>query len=142
MLCKDLMKTEVECIASDDSAGAAARKMRDEEIGFLPVCDSESQVIGTLTDRDIAIRLVAQDLSLDTPVEEIMTAGVVACAPTDSIERAQSLMGQTKVSRILCVEAESGRLAGVISLSDIAQLEQGARIAQTLREVSEREARV
>jgi CBS domain-containing protein len=70
-----------------------------------------------------------------------MTTGIVACDPADSIERAQSLMGQARVSRIVCIEEQSGRLAGVISLSDVAQLEQGARTAQTLREVSSREAR-
>jgi CBS domain-containing protein len=142
MLCKDLMKTEVECVAPEDTAGAAARRMRDEEVGFLPVCDQTGAVIGTLTDRDIAVRLVAEDLSAETPVVDIMTAEIVACDPNDSIEQAQSVMGQAKVSRILCIAGGSDRLVGVISLSDIAQLEQGDRAAQTLREVSAREARL
>ena len=142
MLCKDLMKTELQYVAREDTAGAAARRMRDEEVGFLPVCDQAGGVIGTLTDRDIAIRLVAEDLSPETPVAEIMTAEIVACDPNDSIEEAQSLMGHAKVSRILCIADGSDRLVGVISLSDIAQLEQEGRAAQTLREVSAREARI
>lgn len=142
MLCEDLMKTEVECIAPEDLVVDAARTMRDEEVGFLPVCDAEGRVIGTLTDRDIAIRLVAENLPAESAVGDVMTTGIVACDPTASIEDAQKLMGLARVSRILCIEEQSGRLAGVISLSDIAQLEQGPRTAQTLREVSSREARV
>jgi CBS domain-containing protein len=142
MLCKDLMKAEVECVEPDDLVGVAARKMRDDCVGFLPVCESDGQIVGTLTDRDITIRLVAEDLPLDIPVRDIMTAEVVACDPDDSLEEAQLLMGRARVSRILCVDGNSGRLAGVISLSDIAQLEEGARAARTLREVTSRETRV
>jgi CBS domain-containing protein len=142
MLCKDLMKAEVECVAPDDLVGVAARKMRDDCVGFLPVCAPDGQIIGILTDRDITIRLVAEDLPLETPVRDIMTTEVVACDSDDSLEVAQSLMGQAKVSRIVCIDGDSDQLAGVISLSDIAQLEEGARAARTLREVTSREARV
>ena len=137
MLCEDIMKTEVERVSPVDTIEDAARRMRDENVGFLPVCDESKQVLGTITDRDIAIRAVADSLPGTTPVEEVMTGEVVACSPKDSIETALQLMAENHKSRIMCVD-EEGRLDGVISLSDIAQLVGDA--SETLRQVSDREA--
>lgn len=137
MLCEDIMKIEVERVSPVDTIEDAARKMRDENVGFLPVCDESKHVVGTITDRDIAIRAVADSLPGTTPVEEVMTGEVVACSPQDSIEIALQLMAENHKSRIMCVD-EEGRLVGVISLSDIAQLVGDA--SETLRQVSDREA--
>lgn len=141
MLCEEIMKDDVQCVSPVDSVEDAARRMRDEGVGFLPVCDESRQVLGTLTDRDIVIRAVADGLPGLTAVEEVMSSEVVACSIKDDVEVAQQLMAENRKSRIICLDAD-GRLAGVISLSDIAQLEQGAGAADTLRQVSEREARL
>lgn len=138
MLCSEIMKSEIECLATTDTADVAARKMRDHNVGFLPVCDAALHAVGTLTDRDIAVRLVALNLPLVTPVGELMSMDVVACKPSDDVRRAEELMGLYRVSRVLCV-GEDGALAGVISLSDIAQHETPALAAQTLKEVTARE---
>ena len=61
MRCSELMKREVECVLEEDTIEEAARKMRAANIGFLPVCDAERKVVGTLTDRDIAVRVAARD---------------------------------------------------------------------------------
>ena len=139
MLCEEIMKTDPECASPVDPIEDAARLMRDANVGFLPVCDESRQVLGTLTDRDIAIRAVAESLPPTTPVEDVMSSEVVACSPKDEIEMALQLMGEYRKSRIMCLD-EDGRLAGVISLSDIAQLEQGSA-SDTLRQVTDREAR-
>jgi CBS domain-containing protein len=97
-------------------------------------------VVGTITDRDITIRAVASHEATAQPLEKFMTRSIVACRPTDDLAYAQELMSQEKVSRIMCINAD-GVLEGVISLSDIAQLEDGARASATLRNVSDREAR-
>jgi CBS domain-containing protein len=136
MLCEDIMKTDVECCSPVDTIEDAARKMRDENLGFLPVCDESKQVLGTITDRDIAIRAVAESLPSTTPVEDVMTGEVVSCSPKDSLETALQLMAENHKSRIMCLDDE-GRLVGVISLSDIAQLVGDA--SDTLRQVSDRE---
>ncbi len=141
MICKELMKTQVECVTQDEAVEVAARKMRDANIGFLPVCDRQMKVLGTLTDRDIAIRVVAERLPIATKVQEVMSKEVVSCRPEDDIRRAEELMGQKQKSRILCLDA-NGKLAGVISLSDIAQREEASRTARIMREVTGREARV
>jgi len=137
MLCEEIMKRDVECVTPNDTAQSAARRMLDENVGFLPVCEESKKVIGTVTDRDLAIRLVAGGLPGNSKIGEIMTREVVSCAPKDDIQKAEKLMAQNHKSRIMCVE--DGRLVGVISLSDIAQKDRG-RAGETLAEVTTREA--
>ena len=138
MICEDMMKMDVTCVSPESTLEEAAVLMRDDGIGFLPVCDDAGRVIGTITDRDITIRAFASGETGSQPVEPFMTRRVVGCRPTDDLAYAVELMSQEKVSRILCVN-ERGVLEGVISLSDIAQLEDGALASYTLRNVSDRE---
>src|SRR5882724_12186502 len=140
MLCRDVMKGDVRFITAQTTVARAAALMRDEQIGFLPVCDLARNVIGTLTDRDIAIRVVADNHSANESVERFMSPGAVTCLSGEDLSAAQDLMGEMQVSRIICV-GEDGQLEGVISLSDIAQLGDGADATATLRSVTVREAR-
>ncbi|HEY3821919.1 MAG TPA: CBS domain-containing protein [Polyangiaceae bacterium] len=139
MLCREVMKKDVTCIAENDTAWAAAKLMRDQNIGFLPVCSSDGKVIGTITDRDIVVRLAAEDGALTTTVDQVMTNELVCCKPQDDIARAETLMEQERKSRIVCVD-DQGHAAGVISLSDIAQREDVARVGGLLRAIAGREA--
>ena len=139
MRCEEIMKTNVECVSRDATVVDAARRMRASNIGFLPVCDEAGKVLGTLTDRDLAIRVIADERDPETPVSDVMTREVVACSPGDDLERAEELLGAYQKSRIMCIDAE-GHLSGVISLSDIAQYDESENASRTLREVSEREA--
>jgi CBS domain-containing protein len=139
MKCSELMKTEIEVVAPSDTVLDAALRMRDRNIGFLPVCDGEMRVVGTLTDRDIAIRLVAEDRPADIAIEQVMSPNVVACRPDEELHAAEQFMAEQQVSRIMCVD-EEGVLVGVLSLSDIALCDDAEHVADTLRRVSEREA--
>ena len=141
MRCEEIMKHDVECVSPQDTAHSAAALMRDQKIGFLPVCDRSKKVLGTLTDRDLAIRILAEGRPPSTPVVACMTRQLVFCRPEDDLQQAEQQMARAQKSRIMCID-DAGRLVGVISLSDIAQREKGARASQTLREVSAREARV
>ncbi|HEX6272607.1 MAG TPA: CBS domain-containing protein [Polyangiaceae bacterium] len=132
------MKRDIACVTNDDATQMAAARMRADNIGFLPVCDARGRVVGTLTDRDIAIRLVADNRPTSTPVAEIMTREVVACSPSDDVHRAEQLMGKHKKSRIICID-DDGKPVGVISLSDIAQHESSEQTARTMRRVTMRE---
>ena len=138
MLCQDIMKRDVRCVTAETSVAEAAALMRDEGIGFLPVCDETRTVVGVLTDRDIAIRVVAENEATDQPVGRFMTPAAVTCRAEESLGAAQDLMGEMQVSRIMCLD-DTGHLAGVISLSDIALADED--VAMTLRNVSLREAR-
>jgi CBS domain-containing protein len=141
MQCEVLMKTFVECVSPQDSVETAAQVMRARNIGFLPVCDEKTdRVVGTVTDRDIAIRVVAEHKPASTRVAVIMTPDAVACRPEDDITTAEELMAENLVSRIMCID-DNGVLVGVISLSDLAQMD-GENAAKTLEQVSGREAGV
>lgn len=140
MRCEELMKRATQCVGQDEAVQIAARKMKQENVGFLPVCDADGRVLGTITDRDIAIRAVAEDMGSETPVAGVMTREVVACKAGDDLHRAEELMALHHKSRIMCLDAD-GRLAGVISLSDLVQRGEPAAAGQLLQRVSAREVR-
>ncbi len=137
----EVMNRDVKCVDPKDPVQLAARRMRDENIGFLPVCDSSMKVLGAITDRDIAVRVVAEGLPPTTAVGEVMTREVVACHPDDDIRRAEQLMAEHQKSRLMVTD-DQGRLVGVISLSDITQIEDPSRAHQTIKRVTERESRL
>jgi CBS domain-containing protein len=139
MKCQDVMKQSVHCAQRADSVLSAATKMRDHQIGFLPVCEGD-RVVGTLTDRDITIRLATSDRSAAScRVDEIMTAEIVSCRPEDDLAEAEQLMATRQKSRILVTD-RNGAIRGVISLSDVAAHDTATRAAVTLKNVATREA--
>lgn len=140
MRCQDIMKRPVVSCQETDIVQAAALKMRDANIGFLPVCGAEGRVVGILTDRDIALRVCAEGSDArKTPISEVMTRQIVACHPGDDVRLVEGLMARNHKSRILIVD-EKGKPAGVISLSDIARHDR-VFAAETMRQVSSREIR-
>jgi CBS domain-containing protein len=138
MRCDEVMKRDVVSVTPEETVQEAARLMRDENIGFIPVCDTTDKVVGTITDRDIAIRLVASNRSADTLVRDIMSHELVAVRPADDLAEAERQMATHHKSRIVCTD-DMGRLEGIISLSDIAQVEGRSLAGQVLRDVTERE---
>jgi CBS domain-containing protein len=132
------MTAEVEIADPGTPVREVARKMRDLNVGFMPVCAADGSLIGILTDRDIAVRVVAEDRSPRTPVEDVMTTEIVSCRPSDDIRHAEELMRVNQKSRIPCVD-ENGIVVGVISLTDIAQYEAPRRTGELLSDISDRE---
>ena len=141
MRCEEVMKRDVQCTTLQDSVQLAAQRMASENVGFLPVCDEWGTVLGTVTDRDLTLRVLAHGRPADTLIADVFTHEVVACRPDDDLYDAQAMMARRHKSRIMCVD-ECNRLVGVISLSDVAQQSSEARAARTLRQISQREARV
>lgn len=133
----ELMKEPQGCRVGD-SVRDCAVIMKAENIGFVPICDESGAPVGTLTDRDIAIRVVAEGKSADTKVDQVMTKDVVSCRLGDDLSTAERLMRERRKSRIMVCDSQ-GKLVGVISLSDIAEVEPEQIAAQTLREVASRE---
>src|SRR5207253_2211913 len=129
MRCADLMKHDVESCWSEDPVCDVAARMRARNVGFLPVVDDDGTVIGTITDRDLAIRVLADDLPSYVPVGRVMSRGVVMCAPEASLREAEELMRRNRKSRIVCVD-QHGRPVGVISLSDVVGAETSGRAAR------------
>lgn len=141
MQVQEVMTRQVECVSPDTSLSEAARKMRDLDVGPMPVCEGE-QVVGILTDRDIAIRAVAEGLDPNsTTAGEIMTRGVSSCFEDQEVGEAASLM-QDKQIRRLVVLNHGGQLVGIVSLGDLAvRSGDDERSGETLERISEPGAR-
>ena len=144
MTCQDLMKRDITCCSEDESIFDCATKMNRENVGFVPVCEKDHagghRLIGTMTDRDIVLRVVAFEGGRDpraVKVGEVMSKQPISCKPTDDVGEAADLMAEHHISR-MCI-CEGDVLQGVISLSDIVQASR-ERGAETLRRISEREA--
>ncbi len=141
MRCREIMKPNVESVREEDSVLDAAKKMRVANVGFLPVCDDERHVLGTMTDRDIVLRVVAADkLPSEVRAAEAMTREAVTCSAEDDVRDAEKTMAKHQKSRIMVVDDE-GKIEGVISLSDIADHEEPVEAGRTLHDVSSREVR-
>jgi CBS domain-containing protein len=131
------MTPSVVTVSRDTPLADAARLMRDSDVGPLPVAD-EGRLVGVLTDRDITIRAVADGKDpFSTRVDEVMTPKVVCCLDTDDVEHAAEMMQSAQLRRLLVVTGD-GRLAGIVSLGDIAvRTGNDALSGETLQHVSE-----
>jgi CBS domain-containing protein len=139
MRCEDVMKTNVHSVTPEETAATAAAKMRSCDCGFLPVIDDHMHVLGVVTDRDLVLRVMAMGKASSTCIKDVMSRDVIGCHPGDDLAQAENLMSGYKKSRIVCMD-DKGRLCGVISLSDIAQIEDERRAGKTIRKITEREA--
>jgi CBS domain-containing protein len=137
MRVNDVMKEARGC-REGDSVKECAKLMKEENIGFVPICNEAGEPVGTVTDRDLAIRVLAEGKTADAKVDDVMTRDVVSCRVGDDLSQAERLMRERRKSRIMICD-EGGKLVGVISLSDLADVESEEIAGQTLREVSSRE---
>ena len=135
MLCREIIRHPAECCGIHESVAAVADRMRAVDIGFMPVLNEQGQIVGTITDRDITLRVVAFGLSpLQTTVGQVMSLGAVTCEIDDPLSLAEARMARHHISRIVCID-RYGRPMGVISLSDIASVERGEETGEVLRSV-------
>ncbi len=135
MRCTAVMHHPVVTIDAAESAQAAAARMRQHGIGFLPVCDRDGRAIGVVTDRDLALRVCADGRdAAAVRVADVMSPEVVACHAGDSLVCVEELMIGHKKQRILVVD-ESGRPAGVIAVADLAAHDRYETVARTYRKI-------
>lgn len=118
MLVRDLMTRDVRIAAPDQTIQEAAVTMASIDAGFMPVGDND-RLVGTLTDRDIAVRAVAQGKGPETPVRDVMTTDVKYCFEDEDIAIVADNMGDIQVRRLPVLDRQK-RLVGVLSLGDIA----------------------
>jgi CBS domain-containing protein len=116
----DVMTQGVECVKPSDSIAAAAQRMRDLDVGVLPVCGDDDQLKGMITDRDITVRAVAEccDPS-STCVADMMTPSIIYCFEDQKIDEAARLMEENQIRRLPVMNREK-QLVGIVSLGDIA----------------------
>ena len=140
MKIKEVMTQPVETIDASAPAMEAAAKMRELDVGSLPVCDGD-RLQGFLTDRDIAVRLVAAGLNaVTTSVGEIMTPDAAYCFDDQTLDEAAVLMEAHQIRRLPILNRDK-QLIGILSLGDLAirtsGTEDGGLADEVLNEVSE-----
>lgn len=118
MQIQSIMTKNVRSIHGEEPIAAAARLLKKDNIGCLPVCDDNGKLQGIVTDRDIALRCVAAGADPTvTKVSDVMTSGVYTLSPTDSVDSAAETMRKAQVRRLpVC---EKGELCGIVSLGDL-----------------------
>ena len=138
MKVKDISTPDPQCVSPDASLTEAARQMRILDIGMLPVCEN-GRLIGTVTDRDITVRAVAEGLDPKTvKVRQMMTQEVVYCYENRSVEEAARLMEEKKIRR-LPVLSQAKQLVGIVSIGDLAARAHERRLAgEVLEHVAQR----
>lgn len=131
---RDVMTSNPRTVSPNDGIQVAARIMKEEDTGVVPVVEN-GRAVGIVTDRDIVLRAVAEG-GVDRPVRDIATREVFCVRPDDSTREAERIMSQRQIRRLPVVE--NGRLVGIVSLGDIAVKEgRDSRTGDTLENISE-----
>lgn len=134
-LLKDLMSRDVQVISPEMTIGEAAKSMRDGNFGMMPVGEND-RMIGAISDRDIAIRVIAEGKDGSLPVREVMTSSIAWAYEDDTVEQGAKIMSEHQVRRLPVVDRNK-RLVGIVALGDFAV--DGAQIrpaADALKEIS------
>jgi CBS domain-containing protein len=115
---RDIMTTDVTYSNPQDPVMQAAQKMKQLNVGSIPVCDANQNVIGMITDRDICLRCVADNLPNSTPVQQVMSQNVVTASPDMTVDKAAHLMSERQIRRLPVVE--NGKMVGIVAIGDLA----------------------
>ena len=140
MKAQDIMSRNPSCVTPETPLVEAARLMKEENIGVIPVVDSPGakRLVGVLTDRDIAIRAVAEGRDgATTSVGHVMTSEVRTSRPDASVDDVMDLMGREQVRRIPIVD-DRGILVGIIAQADIViEAKDNKKAEKTVEQISQ-----
>ena len=133
---RDVMTSNPCSIDAEKSVAYAAKMMKEEDVGLAPIVEG-GKLIGMLTDRDIAIRVVAEGKDPEQlTVREVASTQVVTIDPQQDLEEALRIMAKHQVRRLPVVE-EDGRLVGVVAQADVARKGDDAKTGELVQEISE-----
>ena len=117
----DVMTKDVETIGPNDTLKAAAEKMRELSVGPLPVCEGD-KLMGIITDRDIVVRAIAEDLPpKSTPLSAVTSHELIMVEQSATVDEVVQAMRERAVRRLLVCDADR-KVVGILSLSDVALL--------------------
>ena len=143
MQISEIMTRNPRTVTPDMAVRDAAVVMKEEDVGIVPVveqvggAETRARLVGVLTDRDIAVRHVAEGRSADSPVRDVMSGGVRTCNPGDDVEQVMRLMGEEQVRRVPVVD-ERGSLVGVVSQADLLRKASGSgKVEKTVEQISQ-----
>jgi CBS domain-containing protein len=137
MQLKDVMTRDIQDISTDSTLKNAAETMRALDVGALPVCEN-NKLAGMITDRDIAIRAVAEGRDPNrTSVRDAMSGPLIYCFEDEDVSKAIALMEEKQIRRLPVLD-KNHRLCGIVSLGDLATRVRDDRISgEVLERVSE-----
>lgn len=136
MQVKDAMTRDCEVVSADSSVREAAQRMRDKDIGMVLVRDEKGEYCGILTDRDIAIRAVADGKQADAPVQQFMTRDVERCYEDSQLEQAAQIMEDKQIRRLLICNRQDEPV-GVLATADVARALGRSLTGAMLKEISQ-----
>ncbi|MBT2569911.1 CBS domain-containing protein [Planococcus sp. ISL-110] len=136
MRIEDIMTTDVETCMPESTLQEVASKMREINVGSIPICEDD-RLVGIVTDRDIVIRGLAEQIPNDTAIGEILSAEVITGTVSLTVEEAAELMAKHKIRRLPIVSNE--RIIGIVSLGDLATRDssENHNVENTIIEISE-----
>jgi CBS domain-containing protein len=119
----ECMTSNVEVVTPEQPIQEAAQLMLRNDAGAMPVSEGD-KLIGMVTDRDIAVRAVAEGRGPDTPVREVMTDEILYCFDDDDVEDVATKMSDSQVRRFPVLSRDDQRLVGIVSLGDLSRSDQ------------------
>ena len=134
MKVREAMSRDVRTVAPTETICDAAKTMAEIDAGAIPVAAND-RLVGMITDRDIAVRAVAEHKGPDTPVREAMTEEIRYCFDDDDLDDVASNMGDLQVRRLPVVNREK-RLVGILSLGDVATIEGRGAAGKAVKGIS------
>lgn len=132
---QEAMTANPTTIAPSTSAREAARLLASENVGSLPIVEDD-RLVGVVTDRDLAVRVLAESRDAETPVGEIASTDLVTIDPQQSLEEAARLMADHQLRRLPVCE-EDGRLVGILAQADLAQSGHDSLTGETVQQISQ-----
>ncbi len=137
MKARDIMTANPRVVTPETPVQEAARLMKTEDTGALPVVDAEGsrRLIGMITDRDIAIRVVAEGMT-SAQVRDAMSPSPKSCRPDDSVKDVMRVMADEQVRRVPIVD-EGGVVVGIVSQADVVLEADGSRVEKTIEQISQ-----
>ena len=136
MKISECMTRDVQTVKPDQPIREAAQFMLLSDAGAMPVCEGD-RLVGMVTDRDIAVRAVAEGRGPDTPVREAMTDHIDYCFDDDELEQGAMRMSDLQVRRLPVVSRSDNKLVGIVSLGDLSQSDQSKAAQVALEGVSD-----
>jgi CBS domain-containing protein len=131
---QDAMTSNPTTIEPTTTAREAARLMKSEDVGSLPIAEGD-RLVGVITDRDLTTRVLAEGKDIETPVDQIASKDLVTIDPQQSLEEAARLMAHHQVRRIPVV-AEDGKLVGIAAQADVAEVGHDKLTGDTVQQIS------
>ncbi|QKY68937.1 CBS domain-containing protein [Lentibacillus sp. CBA3610] len=134
---QDVMSKDIAVCRKEDTLHEAASKMKERNVGVIPVCSENKELMGVITDRDLVLRGYAEKKADTTSVQEVMSDRLYHASPETSVQEAADMMAHEQIRRVPIVE--NGKLVGIVSLGDLSLEDKSNEAAgSALEDISER----